>query len=348
MLRKFVDQMFGHAPDQAPAKKTIAETMAESAPTGSTWIELSEESRANRVPAPLRDEEWWRARLNEGLATWREAATSIPSAPDAGLLVDLLEDSTELVIRQLPSAARDALALCDDQSISHAQLAAQLGKDPALVQALLRTANSALLGAGRQPILRVDSALERIGIVAGRSVVLANCVDGLLSRPGGIYDAMVSDVWSHMIRTGPIARAVAPAFGVDVEECFSVALLHDVGKLVVFDLVSALRVKHRRAVVIPRAWLGSLLQALHEPLGALAALRWNMGPRAALGIGDHHRVMADDYANPMAEVIYAAEKADHATRLGVPLDLEAIFTAGRLSGSPYKVASALGAHWRAA
>lgn len=337
----------------SPARASVALTRV----SQPTEIELSDSPTPGSVGAvdasPVErpadwDEAAWQARLTEDLGAWRDAAKSMPSTPDAAALIDMLDTSSDFVIRQLPAAARESIALCDDASISRAQLSARLGQDPALVQAMLRAANSVLISAGRQPVLRIDGALERIGMVAGRSVVLANCVDGLLSRPGAPFDGMVNDVWAHMIRTGPLAKVISPAFSIDGEESFSVALLHDVGKLVVFDLISALRTKNRRAVSIPTPWLTSLLQALHEPLGALAAFRWSMGARAAMAIGHHHRGDPDCVNSPLAEVIFAAERADHLTRRGEPLDLDDVWSAGRLSGSPFRAASAIGAHYRAA
>ena len=319
----------------------MAVTPSETGPEGVNMISLNDDTAPSPTLAPLPDEAYWHARVDAGLARWRENASAIPSSPDAAALVVMIEGAGEFVIRQLPSAAKDAIALCDDTSISRTQLAARLGQDPSLVQALLRAANSAALGAGRQPVLGVDGALERIGIVGGRSIVLANCVDGLLSRPGSPFDQIVSEVWAHMIRCGPLARALAPAFGIDREAAFSVGLLHDVGKLVVFDQLSALRARQRRPVIIPSAWFSAMLQDLHEPLGALAALKWSMGPEAAAAIGDHHRNGPVETATALAEVIYTAERADHAKRLGESLDVELVWQAGRLSTSANRVSMAL-------
>ena len=69
--------------------------------------------------------------------------------------------------------------------------------------------------------LGIDQALDRIGVTGARAVVLSSCVDGLLSHPGGEYNAMASDVWSHMVRTAPLARAVAQAFAADPDEAFA-------------------------------------------------------------------------------------------------------------------------------
>ena len=87
-------------------------------------------------------------------------------------------------------------------AVADFKLAGTLSKDPALVQGLLRTANSAAYAAGRKSVLSVDGSIERIGLAGARAVVMANCVDGLLSRPGGHFDVMVNDVHaaSHRIR----------------------------------------------------------------------------------------------------------------------------------------------------
>lgn len=293
------------------------------------------------TPAATPEAEHWQVILVRSLQRWEALASEMPSTPDAALLVEALKRPAESVIRQLPASAQDALALCEDVNISRAQLAERLGKDPALVQALLRTANSAAYGAGRKSLLSLDNAVERIGLGGTRAVVMARSVEGLLSRPGGSYDAMLTDVWAHMVRTAPVARAIAPAFGIDRDEAFSVALLHDVGKLVIFDQISAMRSQLRRPFAVPVSWLSAFIQETHAPLGALAMLQWKMGARAAIAIGDHHRVDRAEGQNEFAEAIHAAERLDHIERKGELVDLESIWRVGRLSGSLQKTQSAL-------
>lgn len=299
------------------------------------------EQDAATEPPPRDHQAEWQSELARRLARWHETTEDMPGTPDAAALIEMLSASGDFVIRQLPVAARDAIAYCDDANISRAHLAGRLGRDPALVQALLRTANSAAMAAGRQPVLGLNGAIERIGVLSTRTVVLANCVEGLLSRPGQPYEAMVNSVWEHMIRTGQIARTTAAAFEVDQEEAFSVSLLHDVGKLIIFDQISTLRNKLRRPVIVPTQWLHGVLQTLHEPLGALAALRWSMGARAASAIGEHHRFRTDVEENMLAEVIFTSERADHAYRRGEPIDIDAVFQSGRLSGSRIRASQAL-------
>ena len=99
--------------------------------------------------------------------------------------------------------------MCNNPSSSRSQFAITLGTNPSLVQGLLKQANGAFCASGLGSVLRVEDAIDRIGIAATRAIVLASCVEGLLSKPGAPYDAMLSAVWTHMVNTGHLARIVA-------------------------------------------------------------------------------------------------------------------------------------------
>lgn len=252
------------------------------------------------------------------------------ASPDAAAILELVAKGPDEMIRRLPSAAQTSLALCDDPNLTRGQLAEKLSDDPSLVQSLLRCANSAAYGAGKAPVIGISQAIDRIGMAGTRSLIFSNAIDGVLSRPGGEFDAMASDVWQHMVRTAPIARSVAPLLNVDGDEAFSIALLHDVGKLVIFDRISVLRSKLRRDVKLRPAFTKSLLMDLHETLGAMAAESWNMGPRAARAIGAHHRKSGDGMPNPLAEVVYLAEAIDHAMRRNEKFDMRPVLFDGKI------------------
>jgi len=201
-------------------------------------------------------------------------------------------------------------------------------------QGLLRQANSASNGAGLAPILGVDAAIDRIGLAGTRAIVVAASVDGLLSKPGGKYDALLATAWQRMVTTGPMARALAPAFYADGEEAFAIALLHDVGLLIIFDMISTLRTVNRRAVALPDVWFELLVRELHESLGAVAAHRWGLGIDAADAIGTHHRRDRPSERHPLAETLFVAEQLAGAVSRGEPLDLFGLWDLGELTGDP--------------
>ncbi len=333
-MANFLSTLFGAAPAKA------RETKPARAPRRSDEIlhayeSASEESGHHGLVWLSRDASYWKERTTNVLARLRTEWAREPEAarwPDMAGLLTALSAAPEEVIRQLPAAARDAMALCERENLPRTQLVDRLSQDPSLVQGLLRQANSVSYGAGLSPILRVDAAIDRIGLVGTRAVVVAASVDGLLSKPGGAYDAMLASAWQHMVNTGPLARAIAPAFNADGEEAFAIALLHNVGQLIIFDRISTLRSTNRRAVSLPDGWLDVLITELHEPLGAVAAHRWGLGIDAADAIGTHHRRDRPADRHTMAETLFVADHLAAAASRGEPLDLFGLWGEGELTG----------------
>ncbi len=310
-----------------------------------------DEPKSTGIVWLTRDGSYWTDHSAEILTRLRAEWSQEPDAakwPDMLGLLKQLSAPPEEVIRQLPAAARDAMALCEREDLPRARLVDRLSQDPSLVQGLLRQANGAFYGAGLAPILRVDAAIDRIGVSGTRAVVLAASVDGLLSKPGGAYDAMLAAAWAHMVNTGPLARALAPVFGADGEEAFSVALLHDVGRPIIFDRISSLRAANRRPVAPPDGWLAIMTEQLHEALGAVAAHRWGLGNDAADAIGTHHRRDRPSVQHPLAETLFIAELAAQAAARGETLDLFGLWDLGELEGDQVHCKSILERHVRVA
>ncbi len=298
-----------------------------------------------------RDGNYWTDEKKDVLARLRAEWSQSPDAakwPDVLGLLDQLAAPPEEVIRQLPAAARDAMALCEREDLPRSRLVDRLSQDPSLVQALLRQANGAFYGAGLSPILSVGAAIDRIGVAGTRAVVLAASVDGLLSKPGGEYDAMLAAAWSHMVNTAPLARALAPVFGADGEEAFAVSLLHNVGLLIIFDRISSLRTANRRPVALPPEYLGVLIAELHEPIGAMAAHQWGLGSDAADAIGTHHRRDRPSVRHPLAETIFLADHAAQAAARSEVLDFFGLWDLGELEGDQVHCRGVLERHVLAA
>jgi HD-like signal output (HDOD) protein len=273
----------------------------------------------------------------------REFADAAAARTDAQPLIDHIREHRSTVIRQPPLAAQRALAVTRDPNASGVEIVRLVGEDPTLTQAVLRHANSAFYATYSDPCVSLPEAVRRIGTAGVETVVLSAMVEGLLCRPGGQYQPIVDAVWSHMVRCGPIARAVAPAFGVVPEVAYSLGLLHDVGKLVVFDAMIALRSQVKRDTSFPAAFLHSALGILHEPLGGLAVLEWGLGPLAARAIATHRRASSAEFARAESEMLFIVERIDLAAVRKQPVDLEAWWEAGALTTERQRVEAQLAA-----
>ena len=273
----------------------------------------------------------WRSKvLMEGAS--REAQSS-----DGPELVEALRTASDSVIRQPPIAAQQALRVASDPNSPVSRVTTLFENDPMLAQGLLRQANSIYYRRDSTPCTSLNAGVQRVGMKGVQGVLMASMVQQMLCRPGGAYDTLVQKVWSHMQRTAPVARAIAPAFGVDPESAYSLALLHDVGKLVIFDHVSRLRHDHRRDVKMPDHFFRQLLAHLHEPLGGLAVMRWDLGADAARAVAEHHRRPVPAGLDSVTECLYVAECVELAHTNFTKLDWEKIWEDGGITADAARV-----------
>jgi len=300
-------------------------------------------SSALRAPEP--DDRALHAVLRGAVdAACAEMADAIPAGAAAGdallVLADLMGDAQAL-IRQPPAAAQEALAAVRDPDVDLLDLVRVFEKDPLLAQALLRRANASWYATSTTPCVSIRDGVRRVGLEGVHGVLVAAMVEGMLCRPGGAYEAMVQQVWTHMVRTAPLARRLAPCFDLPVDQAFTLALLHDVGKLVVFDRLAALRVQQRRTLQLGTPLLGELLRRVHEPLGGLAVLRWELGAAAARAVATHHRAGVRYEGERWSQVLCLAERADLAQVRGVELDVPTVWLEAGLSGGRDAAARAM-------
>lgn len=268
-------------------------------------------------------------------------ANEFGGAGDHGAVLDAFRAPGAHEIKQPPLAAQAVLNVCRRRNYSVAELNRLISRDPALSQALIRHANSAWYTsrlAGK--VISINAAVQRVGTKGVHATVMAHVMEGELSRPGPGLDKMVQQVWKHMVRTAPVARALSRAFKQDPDAAYTLGLLHDAGKLVLFDRIAGARKKVRRDLKLSDEFISTMLRTLHEPLGALAALQWGIDAEAAASVASHHRTTPEE-GHPMAEVLYLAEKIDLANSAGAELDLEGWWAEGRLTGDQKLVAGIL-------
>lgn len=250
---------------------------------------------------------------------------------DAGAFLRELATDPAASIRQLPMAAQKALALLN-QDPSNALLTDHFERDPSVTQAMLQQANGTYYNPSGRRVLALGEAIKRLGRSGVRNVLLHQAVQGLVCRPGGEYDVMVTKAWAHMVRTAQVARAIAPAFDAEREQAFALALLHDAGKLVVFDRLAALRTRLRRLPNIERTVVRRALRVIHEPMGGLGVLAWGLGLDAARAVATHHREPVPTTRDLLCEVLFVAERMDIARQKGLAFDADDACAAGELTG----------------
>ena len=196
-------------------------------------------------------------------------------------------------LKPLPQAFHQIMTLAKDSQVEMERLADAVALDPILSANLLKDANSAYYGRSGS-FETVHQAVVFLGTIEVLNLVLmAGCRD-TLSVPQKGYALEAGELWQYSLASAMLARAVARyAMLEDAQLVFTVAMLKDIGKVVLAQYVSE-QYHHIRSLVDSgrhsfREAEKLVLGIDHAELGALVATVWRFGPNLVDMIRYHHQ-----------------------------------------------------------
>jgi len=168
--------------------------------------------------------------------TYRRAASLDELKPviTKNELIRLVNKGLEL--RPLGPAVHNVMAATSTASCSAEDVAKAVSRDQVLSIRILKLANSSAYSRGR-PVDSVKEAVQRVGISEVRSMVMAL---GVLERyeHAGVKHLDPRLFWEHSTACGLIAGAIAKTRRVkNPDEYFLWGMLHDIGRLILFEHV---------------------------------------------------------------------------------------------------------------
>ncbi len=139
----------------------------------------------------------------------------------------------------LPEFSQRILAMVRDANVTLADLAAIVSEDQTLAIKLLRLANSVTYG-GLQPITDIKGACARLGLKTISNAVQVVANGNLYITGNALFRERMRTLWRHALATAHCASELAHVLALPCSESFFVAgLVHDVGKLVILEIVSS-------------------------------------------------------------------------------------------------------------
>lgn len=213
----------------------------------------------------------------------------------------------------VPGVALQILDLLQDDDVETQKLADTIGRDPALVARVLKTANSALFGA-RGQISSLERAITLLGLRTVSLLALSFSLSMRIEKPEqGNFDfkrfwrmSAIAAVVSHQL-----ARRVAPELR---DSAFLAGLLCDLGQL-----AAAQGASQRYAEVLTRLESSDeTLQAIeyqvlgtdHMEFGRELLESWNLPPSICCAVGAHHDPQrVEDPQDPcrmLAQILHVA------------------------------------------
>ncbi|RPI41095.1 MAG: HDOD domain-containing protein [Betaproteobacteria bacterium] len=281
-------------------------------------------------------------------------ATQDPTANASSIAnVDALIDDVEELL-SLPDAAIRLNTLLTDPDATTAQIAEVVSLDPALAARVLRAVNSAYFGL-RSRVDTISKAITMIGTSELHSLVLAtSAAQAFKNISCKLID--METFWQHSVRAALAARGFSEScLSRHRERVFLAALMHDIGKLVLYHQLPAESGRVLEAVnagEVQEEVELSVLGYTHADVGAALLERWNLPASLAVPVRYHHRYAeAPQFAKESAliylgsEVAHLMEKdrTDEAPRLP---DADGAWTqAGCLPSELQEVMIDVDMHW---
>ncbi len=213
--------------------------------------------------------------------------------------MELTERDLNIIIRErvgnlptLPDVALKLLELTGDDDASIKELVQIISHDPAISSRILKVANSAYYGFARQ-VTAIDHAIPLLGLDMVRSLALSMKVFDYFRgiKSGGFFT--LSDFWLHSIAVSSIARDFVQLVPLGPRELlFTTGLLHDIGKLLLLDILDVQYLDLIRSVEREKTQLFEMekryLGMDHAETGAFLLERWSFPQEIITIVHDHH------------------------------------------------------------
>ena len=192
----------------------------------------------------------------------------------------------------LPAALPRLLGLMEDENAGPGQIVEAISTDPALTSKILQVANSAYYGFSKT-IANLERAVPLLGLNMVKSLALTMGV--LRSLPAGRDDIHFSSqgLWTHSLAVATAINELGKRLRLETEYLFTLGLLHDVGKVVLFHylpeiyiqaLEEAVRRQGEDLALVEREVMG----LDHGQVGQMLLKRWKFPDLIARPIGAHH------------------------------------------------------------
>ncbi len=235
-------------------------------------------------------------RRSSRVATKEETKPAEPETPPTGREEDSLGQRIAITLDSLlegrlplPAGQADPAAVfgrLEDPECGLDDVVDVVSGDPAFAAEVLRVARTGRMGMATPLATLRDACLQ-----IGNRKVSEIAQEVLVGRLHGVRSAGGSKIarrlWRNSLVTAAAVRDLAPAHGLDADEVYVAALLHNIGEVLILHALAEIRVAGGPDVSDPVA-IERVCGLLHERVGARFLKGWNAPPRMVRLAEAHH------------------------------------------------------------
>jgi putative nucleotidyltransferase with HDIG domain len=209
----------------------------------------------------------------------------------------------------MPATGAKMLRMLEDPETTVDEIEDVLRHDPGLTGNVLKLANSAYFGIPSR-VASTRQAVLLLGLKKLIQLVIASCVNAVMDKPVPGYNMPPGNLWRHSIAVSIAAEAlVKDKKNIEVEDIFTPALLHDIGKLILGHFV-----KEEQAAIEKIAETGvpyvvaenMVLGTDHAEVGAQVLKQWSFPRDVVDAVRWHHDPDFPEKAGASIDIVYLA------------------------------------------
>jgi putative nucleotidyltransferase with HDIG domain len=224
-------------------------------------------------------------------------------------------------VRSLPmmsSAAVKVLTLLRDPNADAASFERAIRYDPSLTANILKMANSAYFGFNGQ-VGSIRQGVVFLGWNRLYQLLVASSVHTVMEQTVAGYGLPKGELWRHSVTTAVASENLMRQAGAPVlEERFTAALLHDVGKLVVSDFIVE-RLRPIEELILQGVPFETaereVLGIDHAEAGALVLRNWSFPEPLVHAVRWHHSPDGSGSTSKVTDLVHVADTL--CLRLGI-------------------------------
>lgn len=196
-----------------------------------------------------------------------------------------------------------------------AEITEAIRLDPAITSKVLRLVNSAYIGVPRT-ITSLQNAVVLLGSKRVHSIVFASeLLNSIAGKTTKIFK--LDKYWLHSVTVALIGETLALQVkrntGIDENEVFTAALLHDIGKLVLSQLMpDTIEEAYKKSVEdrIPY-WEAENRELDHLNAGKFLGEHWSFPPLISESIFKHHEPQNSELFPLVVSIVHIADVIAH-------------------------------------
>jgi len=188
----------------------------------------------------------------------------------------------------LPDVSQRILRLLKDPEFGMAELAVMVREDPVLAVAIMKQANSVAFG-GLHPMKDLNSACSRLGMKTVANTVQMVANRNLFITGDARLKSDMERLWRHSVAAAHCANQIARmTLAPNPEMLFLAGLIHDIGKVILLDMIASPRAKVLRGLEGNPDLVREVLDSLHPLFGLLVCQAWRLPMELRAAVYFHH------------------------------------------------------------